>query len=124
MTEDRQAPVLALLVRSDPYQRRSPRNELDVALAALAMDFRLEVYFLGSSILQLLAERDPRAALLPAAYRAWASLPEMGEAVLYGEQTWLDRLAEWRAELVMPVNGLSRTQLRRHWRHCDYSMVI
>ncbi len=116
--------MLALLVRSAPYQRRSPRNELDVALAALAMDFRVEVYFLGSSILQLIPERDPRPALLPAAYRAWAALPEMGEFSLYAEQAWLDRLVEWNEPLLMPIQGLSAEQIRTGWRNCDHSMVI
>lgn len=124
MTAERNSPVLALLVRSHPYQRRSARAELDVALAALVMDFRIEVYFIGSAVLQLQAERNCQSALLPAAYRAWATLPDLGEFALYAEQGWLDRLEAARAQLLMPVQAMDTAAMRRRWRNCDFSMVL
>ena len=121
---ERNSPAFALLVRSHPYQRRSARAELDVALAALVMDFRIEVYFIGSAILQLLADRDTAPALLPAAYRAWGTLPDLGEFALYAERFWLDRLAVTDVPLLMPVEALESAQMRQRWRLCDYSMVL
>ena len=124
MTSESRLPAFALLVRSHPYQRRSARAELDVALAALIMDYRLEVYFIGPSILQLLTDRNTEPAQLPAAYRAWASLPDLGEFALFAEQQWLDRLVETNSRLLMSVRGLDPGLLRQRWRHCDYSMVL
>jgi sulfur relay (sulfurtransferase) DsrF/TusC family protein len=124
VTHERKLPAFALLVRSHPYQRRSARAELDVALAALVMDFRIEVYFIGSAVLQLLADRDSGPALLPAAYRAWATLPDLGEFALYAERFWLDRLAVTDVPLLMPVEALDTAQMRQRWRLCDYSMVL
>jgi sulfur relay (sulfurtransferase) DsrF/TusC family protein len=116
--------AFALLVRSHPYQRRSARAELDVALAALVMDFRVEIYFVGSAVFQLLAERNCEPALLPAAYRAWASLPDMGEFSLFAERSWLDRLAAADVPLLLPVQAMETADMRQRWRRCDYSMVL
>lgn len=124
MRADPDSRALALLVRSQPYQRRSARAELDVALAAMAMDFRVEVYFIGSAILQLQSDRDCTPALLPAAYRAWAALPDLGEFGLYAEQPWLDRLAAAEIPLMMPVQAMDAAEMRQRWRTCDYSMVL
>ena len=115
---------LALLVRSHPYQRRSARAELDVALAAMVMDFRIEVYFIGSAVLQLQAERNGEPARLPAGYRAWATLPDLGEFALYAEPPWLDRLGATEVPLLMPVEAMEAHEMRRRWRACDYSMVL
>ena len=66
-------PSLALIVRDPPFAHRAARADLDVALAAAAMDFRLEIFFFGQAIMQLALERDCRDAMLPAGYRAWAA---------------------------------------------------
>lgn len=117
-------PALALLVRSHPYQRRSARTELDVALAALVMDIRIEVYFLGPSIYQLLSERNTELAQLSSAYRAWASLPDLGEFALFAEPHWLQRLADAGQRLLMPVQAMDTDQMRHNWRQCDHSLVL
>lgn len=115
---------LGLIVRSHPYQRRSARTELDVAIAALVMDFRLEVYFLGAAMLQLAVERDVKAALLPAAYRAWASLPDLGELKMFAEEAWLERYPPAQFLLPVPVQGLQTDRMQEGWRRCDYSVVL
>jgi len=116
--------TLALLVRSHPYQRRSARAELDVALAAMVMNFHIEVYFIGSAVLQLQAERNGEPARLPAGYRAWATLPDLGEFALYAERPWLDRLVAAEVPLLMPVESMEAVEMRQRWRACDYSMVL
>jgi sulfur relay (sulfurtransferase) DsrF/TusC family protein len=115
---------LALIVRSYPYQHRSARAELDVALAALVMDFRLEVYFLGAAFMQLLVEREVKPALLPAAYRAWASLPDLGKVTLFAEESWLDRYREAQFRLPVPIQGLQVDRMQDGWRRCDYSVAL
>ncbi len=53
------------------------------------MDFTLEVYFLGSALMQLAEDRDGKAAMLPAGYRAWAALPDLAEVAVFAEPEWL-----------------------------------
>ena len=62
--------TLGLLVARPPYAARAPRAELDLALAAAALDYRLEIYFLGSAVLQLADDRGAEPAMLPSGYRA------------------------------------------------------
>lgn len=120
----RSATSLALLVQSRPYENRASRANLDLALAAAAMDIELYVYFAGAAILQLAFRRDCESALLPPGYRAWAALPELAETVIYGEQPWLDYCELMKAELVLPVRALSAPDMSAHWRRHDHAMVI
>jgi sulfur relay (sulfurtransferase) DsrF/TusC family protein len=115
---------LALIVRGLPFGRRAPRADLDLALAAAAMDFDLEVYFLGEALLQLAAERDGTAALLPPGYRAWAALPGLAEVRVFGELEWLRRCERCGIELAMPVEGLDPEQMRAGWRRCRRTLVV
>lgn len=118
------ATTLALLVQSRPYENRASRANLDLALAAAAMDIELYVYFAGAAILQLASGRDCETALLPPGYRAWAALPELAETVVYGEQAWLDFCESMKTELVLPVRALSAPEMSAHWRRHDHAMVI
>jgi sulfur relay (sulfurtransferase) DsrF/TusC family protein len=115
---------LALLVQSRPYENRASRANLDLALAAAAMDIELYVYFAGAALLQLATSRDCETALLPPGYRAWAALPELAETVVYGEQAWLDYCGLLKTRLVLPVRALSTLEMGAHWRRHDHAMVI
>ncbi|MGD2127648.1 MAG: DsrE family protein [Lysobacterales bacterium] len=117
-------PVLGLLVRSGAYAHRSARADVDIALATAALDIGLEVYFLGDSVTQLAATRDPGPALLPPGYRAWAGLPELGAAHLFAEQGWLERCEQLGLQLSMGVEGLDRDALLSRWRRCTHTMVL
>lgn len=114
---------LAILVASAPYKARSARHELDVALAAAALDFRLEVYFLGSALLQLVTG-SAAEALLPPGYRGWGALPDLGDARFFAEQAWLDRMRAGGATMALPVEGLDPAAMKRRWRGCRHSMVL
>lgn len=114
---------LAILVASPPYRTRSARQELDVALAAAALDFRLEVYFLGSALLQLITVSAPDA-LLPPGYRGWGALPDLGDTRCYAEQAWLERIRQGGADVVLPVEGLDPTAMKQRWRGCRHSLVL
>ena len=118
------ADVLALIIRSGPYQNRAARADIDLALAAATMDFELHVYFYGAAILQLARERDPAGALLPAGLRAWAALPELADATFYCEQAWLDFCQREQIGLVVPVNGMNPDDVGEDWRRHRHVMVI
>lgn len=114
---------LALIVRGRPYARRAPRADLDLALAAAALDFGLDVYFVGEAILQLAAERDGAAAGLGPGYRAWAALPDLADVRMYGERNWVERCARTGIELLVPVEGLDTGQMRAGWRRSRHALV-
>ncbi|MDT8320611.1 MAG: DsrE family protein [Xanthomonadales bacterium] len=115
---------LAVLVATGPYRARAARSELDLALTAASLDFRVEVYFLGSALLQLATGRDPAMALLPAGYRGWAALPELGDAHFFADRAWLARCSDLAVELVAPVTGLGAQDMRQAWRECRYSVLL
>ena len=113
--------TIGFLLTSHPYRVRSPRSDVDFVLAAMAMDYQVEVYFLGHSILQLSRHRALDESGLPAGYRAWASLPEMGEFSVFAEQEWLHDGSE---DYLLPVTGLNEKQMRDQWRRCMQSLVL
>lgn len=115
---------LAVLVTTGPYQGRVARSELDFALTAVSLDFRVEVYFLGNALLQLATARDPAPALLPSGYRGWAALPELGDAHFFAERDGLARCRDLAIELVAPVTGLGPQDMRQAWRRCRYSVLL
>ncbi len=114
---------LGLIVRHVPWRYRAARADIDLGLAAAAMDFQLEVYFLGPALLQLAAERDSRAALLPPGYRAWASLPELADARVYAEEAWLVLCARRSISLILDPSPLSPGAMRESWRSCRHVLV-
>jgi len=116
--------TLALIVQSMPYENRVARANIDLALAAAAMDFELHVYFSGAAIMQLALERDVTGAMLSAGYRAWAALPELAATFIYGERSWLDYCQQKDIELVMPVRGLSPSGMKSAWRRHAHAMVL
>ena len=109
----------ALLVNAAPHGTRESRAELDVALAALSLDFGVDVYFNGAAILQLAGSMEPAAALLPPGYRGWAALKDLGDARLFAEVEWVRRCSEQGIELIGPPRGLTATEMASHWRACD-----
>jgi sulfur relay (sulfurtransferase) DsrF/TusC family protein len=114
---------LGLIVQGLPYGRRSARADLDLALAAAALDFRLDVFFLGGAVMQLAARRDAGGALLPRGYRAWASLGEYDGSRVHAEKHWLDFCLEQDIGLLMPVVPMSRPEMSLAWRRCDRVLV-
>ena len=115
---------LALIFRNAPYRGRAPRADLDLALAAAALDQTVEIYLLGPALLQLAKQLQPDAAGLPAGYRAWAALPELGDVKLFAGQVELDRCADAGIELLLPVQGLSAAELSESWRRCRHAVVV
>ncbi len=115
---------LGLIVGRRPYERRVARADIDLALAAAAMDLGIRIYFTGSSVLQLTTERDPGRALLPPGYRAWAALPDLAQTRVFAETEWLVYCSGAGLELLMPIEPLGPQEMRRDWRDCRHVMVI
>ncbi len=116
--------ALALLVRSHPYRRRAAREDIDLALAAAALDRPLEVYFLGAALMQLAAGREVESAQLPPGYRAWASLPELGQVRFFAEREWLKRCERNGVDLLLPVQSLGADEMRAAWRRCQHLLTL
>ena len=115
---------LGLIVRHPPWRHRAARADLDLALAAVAMDYPIDVYFLGSALLQLAADRDSREALLPVGYRAWASLPAQADARVYAERAWLDACARRAVSLILEPEPLEPGAMRDSWRRCRHVVMV
>lgn len=118
------ASSLCLLVTSAPYAGRESRAELDIAMAAAAMDFRLEVYFLDDALLQLANSAQGVAALLPPGLKGWSALPELGEVRLFAEESHLARLQDLGITPMEPVEALDESDMRIRWRSAEKVMVI
>lgn len=115
---------LALIVRGHPWSQRAARADLDLALAAAAMNYTLEVYFLGSALMQLAETRDGKPAMLPAGYRAWAALPDLAEVAVFADPEWLRQCDRAAIQLILPVQPLSAEAMQSGWRRCDHILVI
>jgi sulfur relay (sulfurtransferase) DsrF/TusC family protein len=116
--------LLALIVRTRPHRHRETRAELDFALAAAAMDCKVEVYFMGSALLQLASGRDSEKALLPGGYAAWAAVPDLAETRFFADEGSLRRYRDSGLQWIHPVEGLDAAGMRKHWRRCDRVVVI
>ena len=119
---DEKPGTYAFLVTTPPYQQRSARSQLDVALIAAALERPLQLHFLGEAAMQLIRQRDLKSANLPAGYKAWASLPEMSHIETYIEKPWSDRLAG--VELMLNPRALSIKQMREQWETCEKVLVL
>jgi hypothetical protein len=116
--------AIGLIIRAGPYQQRSARSQLDVALVAAALELPLSLYFLGQSVLQLLDKRELDLASLPAGYRGWASLTEMTEVQSFAEPDWVQRMHDLGLAPVIPYEPMSAQQMRSHWQSCERIIVL
>ncbi|HET6565310.1 MAG TPA: DsrE family protein [Xanthomonadales bacterium] len=118
---------LGLVLRSAPYAQRSARTQLDVALLAATLDCDLRLFFTGAGVMQLVIRGSTADAQLPAAYRAWASLPglfETAELRAFAEPSWLERLDSQGLQPCLPLEACSVAGMRREWMDCDRVLVL
>lgn len=115
---------LALIVRQAPYAQRSPRAQLDVALAAASLGLPLEIYFLGDAIWQLVTGSDPQPALLPRGLKGWAAIPDMTQARFFAEQESCTRMANAGAECAVTLEAHDIASMSRRWRACRQVMAL
>ena len=119
---------LGLIIRRPRYQGRSARRELDHALAAAALDWTLEVYFVGSAVLQLAAAPPLESSLLPAGYRGWPALTDMvegeDEPPVFAEPDWLRRCDSLGMSLLLNPVPLPAADMRRRWSQCGRVILL
>jgi sulfur relay (sulfurtransferase) DsrF/TusC family protein len=115
---------LALIIQSAPYRGRVARADVDVALAAAALDFQIRIYFQGLSVLQVAVRSNSPEALLPMGYRAWAALPDLADTRVFAERRWLDFCQAGKLQLLMPVEAMDESEMRRSWRSCDHVLAL
>jgi sulfur relay (sulfurtransferase) DsrF/TusC family protein len=115
---------LGLVVRSGPWQGRSNRDQLDVALAAAALGMEIDLYFLGEGALQLLVNRDGAPAGLPAGHRAWASLPELTPTRVFVETGQFQRMEAAGLHTLVEAEPLDGAGMRERQGRCDRVLVL
>ena len=116
--------TIGLVLRSVPYQQRSAREQLDVALTAAALEIPLRLYFQGASVLQLVRERDCGPARLPGGYRGWGTLTELTEVQAHAELDWLKRLAKYTSETVLDLAPMTVQAMRDDLASCTRVLVL
>lgn len=114
---------LGLVIRSGPFEGRSARDQLDVALAAATLGYDLELFFVGAAAMQLQSRRNPGAALLPRGSGGWRALPQLA-----GTRNWVEPGAAARlragGEPLLEVSELSGPDMRRRLDSCDLVWVV
>lgn len=115
---------LGLVIRSGPWQGRSNRDQLDVALAAAAMGVELELYFLAEGALQLLKTRQGAGAGLPPGEKAWGSLADLVPARIYVEAEQCRQLEDMGLETVLDVQPLDHQAMRKRQGRCGLVLVL
>jgi sulfur relay (sulfurtransferase) DsrF/TusC family protein len=115
---------LGLVVRNSPFQGRSARDQLDVALAAAAMGYSLDLFFIGQGGLQLLASHEPGAADLPRGSRGWKSLPGLTTVRAFVDPKLAVELAGTGQELLLETTVVSRAEMAERLASCDRALVL
>ena len=116
--------VLGLIVRAAPYAGRSPRDALDVALAAATLEHPLEIYFLGPAIWQLVEARNPDASGLPRGLKGWSAISGLTRAHFFAISGDCERVKESGAKTVVELEALDRDAMQKRWRGCDKVLVL
>lgn len=115
---------LGLLVRSEPWRSRSGREALDLALAAVTLDLRLELFFIGAGAEQLIGGADGTRAGLPPGMKAWASVPSLGDVRCWIQRDAWERLQRAGVDWILPVEPRDAAGLEQRLRSCDRLIVV
>lgn len=115
---------LGLVVRSAPFARRSARDDLDVALAAATLEVPLEIFFVGSGVMQLAADRDVLAALLPHGLGGWAALGDLTEIRYFAEPGVWRRIEALGIDTTVRAEPLEARAMAERWRQCARMLVL
>lgn len=115
---------IGLVVRSGPGEGRSGRDSLDVALACAAAGLELDLFFIGSGVLQLLDERNPGASGWPGGHRGWGGLPELTSVRGFVEASRYRQLADRGAAWLLETTPLETEDMVPLQRACQRLLVI
>ncbi|CAM4015032.1 MULTISPECIES: sulfurtransferase complex subunit TusC [Aeromonas] len=109
---------IAFMCRRGPHGTSAGREGLDALLATSALTESLALFLIGDGVLQLVREQQPQA-ILQRHYAPTFKLLELYDI----EEVYVcaDSLAERGLtvdDLLIPVECLSRADIRRQWGHC------
>jgi hypothetical protein len=116
--------TLGLLMRSLPYERRSAREQMDIALTAAALEIPLRLYFQGGSVLQLIKERDTLPARLPPGYRSWGSLTDLTAVCAHAEPEWLEIVLQSGLATEFDLRPMRLQVMREDLASCTRVLVL
>jgi sulfur relay (sulfurtransferase) DsrF/TusC family protein len=108
---------VAIVVGRPPFSVRASRSELDVALAAAALELNLELFFIGPAVWHLVEDKQPEAAGLSRGTRGWKLLPQLAPVNAWADSGWLERAG--CRKLMLPVAGLDAAAMGRRIARCD-----
>lgn len=114
---------LGLVVCQGPWQGRSGRDQLDLAIAAVGMDVAVELFFVGDGVLQLLVGERPNAARLPPSTAGWGSLPELGAVRFHVDASRHRELLASGCAFRAQVEPASPADMRARQAGCDRLLV-
>ena len=108
-TGDPQELTLGLVISRAPWEGRSGRDSLDIALAAATLDWSVDIYFCAGGLRQLLAAQSGVDAGLPGSPKAWKMLPELSAVRFIADPCEMKFWQEQGAEFVVPLLPLSKS---------------
>jgi len=115
---------LGLVIRSAPGEGRSNRDQLDVALAAAALDLELVLFFIGDGVLHLVADRDPEAAEWPGGHKGWRSLRELAPVTAWADAARCLELQGAGVKLMLDARPAEPAAMVPAQRACDRLLVL
>lgn len=115
---------LGLLIRSLPYEQRSAREHLDIALTAATLEIPLRLYFQGGSVLQLIKGRENLPARLPPGYLSWGSLTDLTTVCANAEPEWLEILSVSGLVAVLDLSPMRLRVMRDDLASCARVLVL
>ena len=115
---------IGLVIRSGPFQGRSARDQLDVALAAASLGFELELFFTEEGILQLVADRDAQAGGLPGGHKGWKALPGLTSVTAWAAERVLSSHVDASTNFMLEVKPASQSQMAGRLADCEHCLVV
>jgi tRNA 2-thiouridine synthesizing protein C len=101
------------VISQTPQASAAARERLDQVLMALAFDQLVRVAFVGDGVWQLLSEQGAPGAATGEFTDGYKSLAIYAVAGVYAEREALDERAIDSADLLMPVQVISRQAMAR-----------
>ena len=113
---------IGLVIRSAPFTGRSGRDQLDLVMAAMLNDLDVELFFSGQGLLHLLGKKETNAARLGPSWKGWKSLAELGELVVWADESGASILQGH--DTLLDARVLEASRFAAHLKTCDKVLVI
>ena len=116
--------VIALIVRSETFKGRASRDQLDMALAAASLGYKLELFFTSRGVFQLVAGSQVSDAGLPHGHKGWKALPGLTSVRAWAEPSTLSLIKSSGMELLLSLESCRSVDFSRRLGHFNQSLVI